>query len=71
LDDLSAVNTQLSALNNAPPDNPAEQNAYQAQLRELQQRSRDLNDQLSRLSPDFATLAASPTVDEIIAAALR
>jgi CHAT domain-containing protein/Tfp pilus assembly protein PilF len=68
LEELGTVNTQLSALNNALPDNPTEQNAYQAQLSELQQRSRDLNDQLSRLSPDFATLAASPGVDEIIAA---
>ncbi|MEO0533328.1 MAG: CHAT domain-containing tetratricopeptide repeat protein [Cyanobacteria bacterium P01_A01_bin.123] len=64
-DDLNAVNSQLSALNNNPPNDPSALAAYETQLRELQQRSRDLTDQLSRLSPDFAALAASPTVMDI------
>jgi CHAT domain-containing protein/Tfp pilus assembly protein PilF len=68
LDELSAVNARLSVLHNAPPDNPAEQDTYQVQLGELQQRSRELNDELSRFSTDFAALAASPTVHEIASA---
>jgi tetratricopeptide (TPR) repeat protein len=65
---LNIVNNQLSALTSNPPDDPFAQDIYQAQLRDQQQLSRDLSDRLSRLSPDFAMLASSPSVDEVASA---
>jgi CHAT domain-containing protein/Tfp pilus assembly protein PilF len=67
LDDLSTVSSQLANLTFNPPAELAPA-AYQTQLNALQQQIRNLEDQLSRRSPDFANLTASPSLDDIQAA---
>ena len=62
LDELNATSTQLANLTFNPlPD----LDRYQGQLSDLQRRSRQLEDQLSRRSAEFANLTASPNVSQI------
>jgi tetratricopeptide (TPR) repeat protein len=64
LDQLSATSNQLANLTFNPPPELAPE-IHEAQLGELQKRVRDLEDQLSRRSTDFAELTASPSFTDI------
>jgi CHAT domain-containing protein/Tfp pilus assembly protein PilF len=63
-DGLRAANTQLANLTTKPPPNLSTE-AYQAQLQALQERINDLENQLSRRSPEFAELTTSPSLAAI------
>ncbi|MBD2115168.1 MULTISPECIES: tetratricopeptide repeat protein [Cyanophyceae] len=63
-DDLRATNTQLSTLTSSPPPDLSSE-AYQAQLKSLQDQITTLEGQLSRRSSEFAGLTASLTVEDI------
>ena len=64
LNELSAINTQLSNLTTNPPPNLSTE-AYQAKLKSLQEQLTTLEAQLSRRSSEFADLTTSPTVEAI------
>jgi CHAT domain-containing protein/Tfp pilus assembly protein PilF len=64
LEELSMASTQLSNLTFSSPVNLSA-DSYQIQLSDLKDRIRNLEDQLSRRSTDFANLTKSPTLVDI------
>ncbi|MFM7528002.1 MAG: CHAT domain-containing protein [Nodosilinea sp.] len=67
LEEWQTLSTQLANLSLNPPPGLAP-DRRQAQLQDLQDRRRQLEDQLSRRSADFATLTTSPSLGQIQAA---
>ncbi|MFM7324504.1 MAG: CHAT domain-containing protein, partial [Nodosilinea sp.] len=67
LEEWQTLSTELANLSLNPPPGLAP-DRRQAQLQDLQDRRRQLEDQLSRRSADFATLTTSPSLGQIQAA---
>ncbi|WP_198954263.1 CHAT domain-containing tetratricopeptide repeat protein [Moorena bouillonii] len=64
LDDLNATRTQLANLTyNRPPNLPLED--YQERFKSLSEQANQLEDQISRRSPDFRTANHSVTIEAI------